>query len=230
MTSLHLISHISLQHSLHNVNENLIGKQGPQGGQTAGRRVRVRRGGQTSPVKGRGTGEAGGGVCPVPGGNILPAGQFVRLRCDCPVTPLKYARASGGPLSCSGKKGGKEPVGEGEDSESLPPPRPHPSFKRPKGARPFWKTPQNRKPAALHKTLCSGPAGAAKPPLSRGGGPAKPVEGYCLLPCGKHSSGRRIRRGAMPVPAPGIREMTEMKVGEKWQEKRKNGFRRRRGM
>ena len=54
----------------------------------------------------------------------------------CPdngLLPIPATRhASGGPLSCSGKKAGKEPAREGEDSESLPPPWTFPSFKRPK--------------------------------------------------------------------------------------------------
>ncbi|MBR4656705.1 MAG: hypothetical protein IKO68_09100, partial [Oscillospiraceae bacterium] len=50
--------------------------------------------------------------------------------------------ASGGPLSCSGKKGAKEPAREGEDSESLPPPWTLLSFKRPKGVIPLLENPE----------------------------------------------------------------------------------------
>ena len=116
-------------------------------------------------------------------------------RCMDPVPSSEPGHASGGLLSCSGKKVGKEPAREGEDSESLlvypispaqpgkwdnklavhrtalSPPWTCPSFKRPNGARPFWISPQNRILPAFYGALyCNQFVGTApcRPPFRRG--------------------------------------------------------------
>ena len=73
-------------------------------------------------------------------GTGLKAGGGVRSNKQ--LLPSKAGIASGGPLSCPGKKGGKEPAREGEDSESLPPPWTLPPFKRPKGVIPLLEIPE----------------------------------------------------------------------------------------
>jgi hypothetical protein len=55
------------------------------------------------------------GDCQGPGGKHSSGRAICPVALLFPVAPLKRVHASGGPLSCSGKKGEKEPVGEGEE-------------------------------------------------------------------------------------------------------------------
>lgn len=77
-------------------------------------------------------------------GSFDSADAPLRMTDMGPGRVIGTGHASGGLLSCSDKKVGKEPAREGEDSESLPSPWTHPSFKRPNGDPPLLDFPAKR--------------------------------------------------------------------------------------